>query len=1259
MGSPREVLLGRIAVKRGLLAPQELARALEEQARRGNVTLGALLVQLGLLSQQQLDSLLAEQQAALSAQAPATPPAPPGAPAQPVTQGQNLLGRRAVGSGLVTPDQLNECIREQGLREGQGRFQRLGEILVEKGLLTATQVEALLGAQGKRLLKCPTCHAQYNVAGDSGPSAACPRCRVALVPAALPPPSSTAATIIRTPSKPNLGNVSAEGTIYFGKETVELPAADPAPTGRAGSPGRPSPPPPARRPSGGTTRRTKKHAPKPKYVDYRKSRTSRPPSFQWMGFAAIGAAVLLVGILSLGGSSKSTPTSSSSSSEPEPTTTPSSAPREVSDEQWRSYLAGLPDDPADRLRRLEGMDLSGPMGRRARGEISRIEADLRAKLDEEFKRRRKAASDFAAQEEYGAAIAAWDGFPHRLDVRGQFKDRVASEVATLQNRSDARDLAARPKPPVEPAQPRTSPEIEAAHQRVTQARADIAKRKKEVADLKVAEFARLKQGTESRPMDLDINGQLLKGCVFTDINDDGGLIKVKDPPVTTSLFFAYLKPPTLFKIRKAMTSPEEVASRFALGRYAARLGLYKEAEQEFKWVVGKDASYESRVPDLAKLKQRGIVFHGVVQSRFDHYKIVYDFTTPDEALDFQTDAGNVSVEKGQLVLAGSRVVQASLKEVAFAGEATLTVAMGAAPQDTLVGWGLQLTCSDGKAVSLLVFSVEGELIVMAKTPGAEQLDEKATLPARGGEELSFKLEKGTQIALLQGKTVLWSDSVPTVTACGISLLGFRKGEGAVRAPFEKISMEGKIRPEWMKKMRAESEVRALRTLEEDLQLSSDDAADPPLEPLSVEANARLSSRDMQLFRESRQTLERRGLTYKDVYEVSLKLYELAEREPGFAGTPYVLARLLSRIGVDDMADELLAKAVELDPRFYEALVERARLSVDKKEFDAARRDIEAALALKPDCGQAYSARGYIRISERKFVEASEDLELAIALTPTDRGALHLLKDAKHLLKGPWPKESGKTEYVAETQHFRVRTDMGAKKAKEFAERLEKAREVYVLEIPPPSGAVERAEVVVFYTEEAYHTYAELTSDDRAESTLGYFHPLYNQLFLFEGATDVSGQELLHVLFHEGFHQYLEGIIPFNPTWCNEGLAEYYGGKAFARETGLTRDPFLAIRLENLQSSYAAGSQIDFATIMDMSQAEFYGDWAPVLYAQGWAMCHWFLDVASKGERDAFLAYLDEMRKGSTREEARTRAFAGMDLKDMERRWTSWMRAWKY
>ena len=61
---------------------------------------------------------------------------------------EHLLGRIAVHTKLITPEQLNEATREQG-RTG-GRI-RLGEILVAKGFVTPAKLEKLLAAQ-KRLV---------------------------------------------------------------------------------------------------------------------------------------------------------------------------------------------------------------------------------------------------------------------------------------------------------------------------------------------------------------------------------------------------------------------------------------------------------------------------------------------------------------------------------------------------------------------------------------------------------------------------------------------------------------------------------------------------------------------------------------------------------------------------------------------------------------------------------------------------------------------------------------------------------------------------------------------------------------------------------------------------------------------------------------------------------------------------------------------------------------------------------------------------
>src|SRR5262245_34840410 len=57
-----------------------------------------------------------------------------------------LLGRLAVHNKLVSPDQLEEVLREQGQR---GDSRNVGEILVEKGYLTKKQLAALVRAQAE------------------------------------------------------------------------------------------------------------------------------------------------------------------------------------------------------------------------------------------------------------------------------------------------------------------------------------------------------------------------------------------------------------------------------------------------------------------------------------------------------------------------------------------------------------------------------------------------------------------------------------------------------------------------------------------------------------------------------------------------------------------------------------------------------------------------------------------------------------------------------------------------------------------------------------------------------------------------------------------------------------------------------------------------------------------------------------------------------------------------------------------------------
>lgn len=69
----------------------------------------------------------------------------------------------AVTLGFLTREQVRDLIDEQYRLMQSGTTKRLGEICLEKHLLTKEQLLLVLRAQGKRILACPKCKKSYNV----------------------------------------------------------------------------------------------------------------------------------------------------------------------------------------------------------------------------------------------------------------------------------------------------------------------------------------------------------------------------------------------------------------------------------------------------------------------------------------------------------------------------------------------------------------------------------------------------------------------------------------------------------------------------------------------------------------------------------------------------------------------------------------------------------------------------------------------------------------------------------------------------------------------------------------------------------------------------------------------------------------------------------------------------------------------------------------------------------------------------------------
>ena len=177
MPTHNDLLLGQIAIRKGLVTIEQLMEALQEQAKDtppGEVTvrirryqrpLGVILVAKGFLADAQLLSLLQEQKARLQLPADYIE----------MSRDQVLFGQIVQREGYATAAQVNKSLRIQSLQEtlparpanghGPERPPRLGQIMVERGYIQADHVVTTLHKQTKAVLRCTECGVRYNVPG--------------------------------------------------------------------------------------------------------------------------------------------------------------------------------------------------------------------------------------------------------------------------------------------------------------------------------------------------------------------------------------------------------------------------------------------------------------------------------------------------------------------------------------------------------------------------------------------------------------------------------------------------------------------------------------------------------------------------------------------------------------------------------------------------------------------------------------------------------------------------------------------------------------------------------------------------------------------------------------------------------------------------------------------------------------------------------------------------------------------------------------
>lgn len=115
---PRKERLGQVLLSQGIITDAQLDHALTEQAKKPYMRLGELLFGLGYLNFAQLEGQLEQQYRDMR------------------------LGQMLVRRGLMTPEQLEEAIREH---EQTGLL--LGHLVIRLGFCTLEQVSKVLEEQ--------------------------------------------------------------------------------------------------------------------------------------------------------------------------------------------------------------------------------------------------------------------------------------------------------------------------------------------------------------------------------------------------------------------------------------------------------------------------------------------------------------------------------------------------------------------------------------------------------------------------------------------------------------------------------------------------------------------------------------------------------------------------------------------------------------------------------------------------------------------------------------------------------------------------------------------------------------------------------------------------------------------------------------------------------------------------------------------------------------------------------------------------------
>lgn len=572
----------------------------------------------------------------------------------------------------------------------------------------------------------------------------------------------------------------------------------------------------------------------------------------------------------------------------------------------------------------------------------------------------------------------------------------------------------------------------------------------------------------------------------------------------------------------------------------------------------------------------------------------------------------------------------------FAGSYTITVAGKHYPSDnTSLRVFFDLDPS-GDNFYVADFGFEGKNYFLQAVIEAHSGEKKRTIArdkskAKGGEKFTASVRVSEKVVQLRyrRKTMLKAKRKNAVL-----------GRTAIfRGKWDQITLEGKVEPSWYQSLVDSTLAKQRETFEGRFQVKKKLPAWlfelPETKRTEPNTNSWLPGAEEGLTERAVAIINLMGDPQKH-REALEKIRKLPEEHADLVTRLFVEAHLLLALGELDAAEACHQKIATKNRCSLTRMLHARILDQLGKQAEALA-ELQQAVADDPGRSECY-----------------EPLVVALLQQNRPQDAAKCLRDGK-LQHGLW-KDLAKLDkllamvdrgpqfarrYSSTSAHYEVVSDIDQRLCQEACRLLEgsyanlKTQFSWVRE----KKGTPRFQVFLFSGESGYQDYCKAILGSAVPHTAGLYSPTLKQLLIW----NLPQREMMdRTIRHEGFHQFLDRLMPNPPVWLNEGTAEYW--ETARHEGGSLKGG--QVRKDHLAT--LARSRKSLPSLKDFvygNRTDFYAH-ATQRYAHGWALVH-FLRESNRGNETRFAKLWQGLRTvGSTRA-ALDAAFEGVNWEQFE------------